>query len=250
VRVLFASFFLSRSLLSERATGVFIILASIFLILSLSLSDINIAVKYRLLEDALLASEGFIMLLSALFYPFLLMEKERKNGIFVFVLSGGCSRAEYLLSQFAALFTLISTLFALFLCMDLLFLSLFADGVSTIFATKLFYSYLLASLLSFLTLSLARFVSNANALIYAVFLYFIGSGADELWLYAKSGGIALQSVANLIYYLFPNFSFFDPLSRATQHLDSIFVVLYFILYSTLLFLVSLFRFKNEALKVG
>lgn len=106
MRVLTTSKFILKSLLSERATGLFLVIASIFLVLSLSLSDINIAVKYRLLEDALLASESFIMLLAAVFYPFLLMEKERKGGLFVFALLGS-DRREYQLSLFLALFALV-----------------------------------------------------------------------------------------------------------------------------------------------
>ncbi|HOI83431.1 MAG TPA: hypothetical protein PKW30_03890 [Campylobacterales bacterium] len=249
MKIVYTSKFILKSLLGERATGLFLVLASIFLVLSLSLSDINIAVKYRLLEDALLASEGFIMLLAAVFYPFLLMEKDRKGGLFVFTLLG-YKREKYLLSLFLALFCLLFGIFVVFFVFDFLFLSAFADGMKTEFATKLFLGSFCASLLSFAVLTLARYVSNTNAIIYAIFLFFIGSGADELMLYAKEGGTILQAVSYFIYYALPNFSFFDPLSTDTHGNKLSFAIFYFMIYGALLYFAAYVRFKKEALKVG
>lgn len=249
MRVVSTTRFILKSLLSERATGLFLVIASIFLVLSLSLSDINIAVKYRLLEDALLASEEFIMLLAAVFYPFLLMEKERKGGLFVFTLLG-YTRSKYLLSLFLALFCLLLGIFVVFFVFDFLFLSVFADGFKSEFAQKLFLGSFCSTLLSFTALALARYVSNTNAIIYSVFLFFIGSGADELMLYAKDGGALLQAVSYVIYYALPNFSFFDPLSTDTHGNKLIFAVSYFAIYGALLYFAAYIKFKKEALKVG
>jgi|APHig6443717497_1056834.scaffolds.fasta_scaffold00138_13 hypothetical protein len=251
MRALNACRFILKSILSERATGLFIVLAVIFLTLSLSLSDINIAVKYKLLEDALLASQSFIMTLSAVFYAFLMMEKERKGGIFVFIFVGGCNRGEYLLSQFMALFTLISLILAAFLAVDAIFLSVFAEGINEGFLSRLTLSALASSLLGFLTLTLSRFVSNTNSVIYAIFLFFIGSGADELMLYAsEENSIAAKALSQTVYYLLPNFSFFDPLAITVAFSKEFFALLYFGLYGSLLFFAAHFKFKKEVLRVG
>ncbi len=243
--------FIIKSLIAERATGLFAVVALILLALSLSLSDINIAVKYRLLEDALFASQSFMMNLAAIFYAFLAMEKERKGGIFVFIISSGTSRSGYLLSQFGAIFTLISTVFAIFLAVDFGFLSAFADSVKPDFLAKLLFSAMSASMLGFLTLFLSRFVSNTNAVIYAIFLFFIGNGADELMLYAADkNSLALEILANIVYFGLPNFSFFDPLALKTAISKELFVPLYFAIYSTLMFGAALFRLKKEVLRVG
>jgi len=249
MRLFSTSKFILKSLLSERATGLFLVIAAIFLTLSLSLSDINIAVKYRLLKDALLASEGFVMLLAAVFYPFLLMEKERKGGLFVFALLG-YDRGGYLLSLFAAIFALTAAISAVFFAFDFAFLSIFADGIKAEFAVKLFLYAPSSALLSFLILTLSRYVSNTNAIIYAIFLFFIGSGADELALYAKEGGALLQAVSYAVYYLLPNFSFFDPSSTDTSGNNLIFASLYFAIYGALLYFAAYYKFKKEALKVG
>lgn len=243
------SIFILKSLLGERATGLFLVLASIFLVLSLSLSDINIAVKYRLLEDALLASEGFILLLAAVFYPFLVMEKERKGGLFVFTLLG-YSRGGYLLSLFCALFVLLLGIFGVFFAFDFAFLSVFAEGMKAEFATKLFFGTLSSILLSFTTLTLARYVSNTNAVIYAIFIFFIGSGADELMLYAAEAGSGVKLISYVVYYVLPNFSFFDPLATDTIGRKDVFATLYFCVYGALLYFAAYTKFKKEALKVG
>lgn len=249
MKIVNTSKFILKSLLAERATGLFVVLAAIFLVLSLSLSDINIAVKYRLLEDALLASEGFILLLSAVFYPFLLMEKERKSGLFVFTLLG-YERGGYLLSLFASMLVLIFGIFVIFAAFDFAFLSVFASGVGKEFLTKLFFGALSSTLLSFVILSLSRYVSNTNAVIYAIFLFFIGSGADELMLYASEAGGTLKLVSYFVYYVLPNFSFFDPLSFEAHGDKTVFAVFYFAIYGTVLYLISYAKFKKEALKVG
>jgi len=250
-RALSTTKFILKSLLSERATGLFLVLAIIFLTLSLSLSDINIAVKYRLLEDALSASQSFIMTLSAIFYAFLAMEKERKGGIFVFAFFGKNPRTNYLLSQFLAIFALILIIFCAFFAVDFAFLGFFADGMSLKFFYKLLFSAASSSLLGFLTLTLARFVSNTNAVIYAIFLFFIGSGADELALYAsQSNEWILSVVSATVYYVLPNFSFFDPLAVKGMFSKELFGATYFIFYSFLLFLAAFYRFKKEVLRVG
>ncbi len=251
MRVISTTKFILKSLLGERATGLFLVLAIIFLTLSLSLSDINIAVKYRLLEDALNASQSFIMTLSAIFYAFLAMEKERKGGIFVFASFGANGRTNYLLSQFAAVLTLILIVFFAFFVVDFAFLTIFADGMSMKFFYKLLFAALASSLLGFLTLTLARFVSNTNGVIYAIFLFFIGSGADELALYAAdSKNFALDAVAFLVYFGLPNFSFFDPLAVSGAFAKELFAPFYFVLYSSLLFFAAFYRFKKEVLRVG
>lgn len=243
--------FIIKSLIAERATGLFAVVAAILLVLSLSLSDINIAVKYRLLEDALFASQTLMMNLAAIFYAFLAMEKERKGGIFVFIISSGTTRSGYLLSQFGAVFTLIFGVFAIFLTADFGFLSAFAESVKPEFLAKLLFSAMSASMLGFLTLALSRFVSNTNAVIYAIFLFFIGNGADELMLYAADkNSMPLEILANTVYYVLPNFSFFDPLSLKTAFSKELFAPLYFMTYSTFLFSAALFRLKKEVLRVG
>lgn len=250
MKILPSTKFILKSLLSERATGLFLVLSVIFLTLSLSLSDINIAVKYRLLEDALSASQSFIMTILAIFYAFLAMEKERKGGLFVFALTGGNTRGEYLLSQFAAILSLILIVFTVFFVVDFVFLSLLGGGMSMEFFYKLLLTALSSSLLGFLTLTLARFVSNTNAIIYAIFLFFIGNGADELVLYAQDKNIAVEILTHIVYYVLPNFSFFDPLAVNTAFSKELFAVLYFALYSVVLFFAAFFRFKKEVLRVG
>jgi ABC-type transport system involved in multi-copper enzyme maturation permease subunit len=250
VKILPSIKFILKSLLSERATGLFLVLSVIFLTLSLSLSDINIAVKYRLLEDALSASQSFIMTIFAIFYAFSAMEKERKGGLFVFVLAGGNTRGEYLLSQFAALFSLVLIVFCAFFVVDFVFLGLLGGGMGVEFFYKLLFSSLASSLLGFLTLTLARFVSNTNAIIYAIFLFFIGSGADELALYAQDKNMGIGILTHIVYYVLPNFSFFDPLAVNTAFSKELFAVLYFVLYSAVLFFAAFYRFKKEVLKVG
>ncbi len=251
MRILASTKLLLKSLLSERATGVFAVLGVMFLVLALSLGDVNISVKYKLLEDALIASQSFIMFLAAIFYAFLIMEKERKGGIFVFILSGGHSRGEYLAAQFCTIFVLLSCVFTAFLIVDVAFLSVFAEGVTANFLTRIALSALSAIMLGFLTLTLSRFVSNTNAVIYAIFLFFIGNGADELSLYADDkASLALGVVAKAVYYVLPNFSFFDVASMQTAFDKGLFVLFYFAAYSALLYVAARYRLGREVLRVG
>lgn len=250
--------FFSKSMLKERATTIFIILALIMITVALTLSDINIARRFKLLEDILLTSQMFLLHIAALFYSFDFLQKEKNLGLFVLPLSTGISRKSYLLSIFLTLFFMITTIFLSFLIID--FILLFV--LEGIFAYKvlwqLFLYMLSATLLSFFIIFFSNFVSVMNSIIYSVALFFIGNGIDEFYVYANfiKKDPTLEKISAIFYYILPNFSIFDKqalvVNRAFIDFKEFFIypTVYFILLAILLFLISSIRYEKRVLRFG
>ncbi len=250
--------FFSKSLLKERATILFILLAVIMIIIALSLSDIDIARKYKLLEDVLLTSQMFLLHIAALFYTFDFLQKEKSLGLFVLPLSTGLSRKKYLFSIFLTISFMIITIFFAFFVIDAILLFILEKSFVYLFLWQLFLYALSSMLLAFLIIAFSNFVSIMNSVIYSVALFFIGNGVDEFYIYAKyiKKDIFLTKVANVFYYVIPNFSIFDKqakvVNRALIENSTFFYypIIYFLIISILIFFITYIKYQKRVLRFG
>jgi len=249
------SLFLTRSLLKEKANYLLLFFALLSVALSLSLSQTDIALKYKLFEDILLSTQSSLLLIASIFYTFTLLQKEKMQGIFIIPLSMGISRFLYQASIFKALGITLFLLFLLFFITDAVIIFVIEGSFRTPVLIQLFLYYIAATFLSYIIVLFSRFVSVMNASLYGVILFFIGNSLDELAIYAKNSDAVLFYVSKLLFVLLPNFSLFDYQSQVINHSDleggSILLsIFYFFTYSYFIFFVTYTRFKNKALKVG
>ncbi len=250
--------FFSKSLLKEKATILFVLLAIIMIVIALSLSDIDIARKYKLLEDVLLTSQMFLLHIAALFYTFDFLQKERSLGLFVLPLSTGLSRQKYLISVFFTIFFMIATIFISFFIIDTLLLYILEKSFAYGVLWQLFLYTLSSIILGFFIIMFSNFVSLMNSLIYSVALFFIGNGLDEFYIYAHyiKKEIFLKTISELLYFLFPNFSIFDKqaivVNRAFIEKSEFFAypLLYFFIVSFIIFTISLLKYQKRVLRFG
>lgn len=251
-------FFFTKSMLKERATTVFTILALFFIFISLSLSGTNIGFRYKLFEDILLTSQAYLFLISSIFYAFTILNKNINMGLFVLPISAGISRFSYLLTLFLSLASITGVIFIIFLLLDGVFL-FFIEG-EVVFAVlwQLFLYFLISVLVSSLIIALSNFVSLTNSIIYSISLFMIGSALDEFYLYLNF--IAKDTIsapfAGVFYYILPNFSIFDfqsaIVNRAPLEIYDFFIlpILYFVIWIAIFFVLAYTKFKNKALIVG
>ena len=211
IKILSLAKFFSKSLFKEKATLLFIILAIIMIIIALSLSDIDIARKYKLLEDVLLTSQMFLLHIAAIFYIFEFLQKERTLGLFVLPLSTNLKRRDYLISIFLTISFMIFSIFLSFFIIDSLLLFVLEKEFLLEVLWQLFLYTLSSVILSFLIIMFSNYVSLMNSLIYSVALFFIGNGLDEFYIYSHyvKKESFLQTLSSIFYYIFPNFSIFD-----------------------------------------
>ena len=253
-----ASFYV-RSLLKQKATNIFVILALAIIALAFALSDINIGSRYKLFEDLLLGSQMLFLHIAALFYMFDFLQKERSMGLFILPLSTGLKRSSYLLAQFLVLALLIALLFIIFMSIDALMLYIFEGVLRLAFLWQLFLYALSAMLLGFLVILFSQFVSIMNAMIYSVLFFFVGSGLDELFWYSEHFSSFSQTqklIVELLYHGLLNFSLFDIQSKVVNGFeldrvrDIIYPFVYALCIAVVLYLISLWKFKNRVLKIG
>lgn len=252
-----ARFFMT-SFIKQKSTMLFGVLAVALIVLSYSVSDINIAKKYKLFEDLVMLSQGFLLHLAAFFYTFEFLQKERSVGIFVLPLATQMSRRSYLFSVVLALFGMLILLGSLLIGIDLLMLFFIEDKVHFLVLWQLLLFIFSASLLVILMVLFSQFVSVMNSVIYAVIFYLLGNGLDELYYYAYylKPQEWMQHIYCVIIYLIPNFSLFDKQGMIVNHahyenFDLFFApLIYWIIACMILFAIASLKFEKRALKVG
>ena len=255
-RIVALTLFITSSLFKERANYLLLFFAGLSALLALSISHVDIALRFKLFEDLLLSSQNALLVIASLFYTFTLLQKERDMGLFIMPLSSGVSRFEYEIALFKSIALTLFVLFAVFFAFDLVLLLGIEGEIRWAVLLQLLLYSCGATMLGFTIITLSRFVSVMNASLYGVILYMIGNALDELLLFAsKNGGDVFVSLANFLYVALPNYSLFDIQSLVVNHADidgmMVAKVLgYFVFYSYFLVLVSFMRFKNKALKVG
>lgn len=252
------SLFYFKMLLKQRATQLMIVLAVVLNFVAWLLSDVNIAQRFKLFEDVLLASQLFLLHLLALFYVFEFLQKERLGGMFILPIASGIQRKAYLLVQFFTM-ALVVWLFLLSL--------LFIDAISLLLIESSWRLALLwqvalygisAYFLAISVIVLSYYVSVMNAIIYALAIYFLGNGLDELYAFAfhYHPDVWMQRLYSVLIYIIPNFSLYDHSSAVVnravvQWFDFVWhPVLYASALAVVLYFLAWWKFSKKALKVG
>ncbi len=250
--------FSMRSLLKQKTSYVLVILSVLSLILALALSNVNIADKYRLFEDVLLSSQMAIFHLSAIFYSYEYLYKERLGGSFILPLASGLSRNAYLLSIFLVQATLLGMLFLIFGAMDLIAVFFIEGSINILIIYQLFLYLLSALFLASFVIMFSQYVSVMNSVIYTIFIFIIGSALDEVYYYVdfvlKESGV-LMTVTQFVYYLVPNFSLFDKQGVIVNKVDMdlwlyMEPIFYFLVFISVIYLLALVKFSKKVLRVG
>jgi len=249
------AFFVMKLLLKQKLTPIFVFGAIFSLVAAISIANIDIGVRFKLLADILLSSSAFILHSTLFFYTFTLMQKHREGGLFLLFLANGAKRWEYILGLFYAV-AFVAILVALSLLAGSEAIYLFFSGSSSAsFALAILFQMCSALLASYLLITMAHFVSIVSSAIYALLLLIIGYALAEAYLYFDSVG-GINILLRSLYYILPNFSFFDISSLVSNGVltdwvyKALFSYIYFKLYATVLFVVTLQRFKKEGLKIG
>jgi hypothetical protein len=238
------SLFITKSLIVAKST----LLLFLFTLLGLAIASLfiqtDIGENGRFFSDILLSFESILMHLSALLYAYELRQKEHR-GHYLLLLIKNSSRLNYSKQLFFATFMINISLFILFLLLNTIFTLLSTHSVDLLY--PLLMHFLSASLLAFLLLTISQKIALINAFFYTLMLFFLGSTLDELLLYSYSQSELFQNFSTLIYYIFLNFSLFD--NASLNAVNNWQILLYYFVYSTILFLISYSLFKNRVIQL-
>lgn len=258
-KILALSSFFSISLLKQKASNLFVILAVLMIVVAYLFADIDIASRFKLFEDLLLTSQMGLLHLAAVFYMFDFLQRDNSHGIFILPLSTNLTREQYLMSIFMTLFRLLATLFFIFMVLDVGMLFFIEETFRISFLWQLFLFTFSSLLLGSMVIMFSQYVSIMNAVIYSITVFILGSGLDELYIYVNYIGEVSdlsKTVGSALYYILPNFSQFDIQSKVVNlsSLDIYKDVMYPLIYAIGLFLIiyllSAYRYKKKVLKVG
>ena len=112
---LYLSYLYTKSLLFEKGGSLIFAISFGIVMLSFSAGGINIGFKYKFFEDTMLVSQGFLFILSSLFYTLILLKKDRDLKLFMLPIGMGMKRKQYLLSLFLTIVFVEFFIFVLFL---------------------------------------------------------------------------------------------------------------------------------------
>lgn len=234
-RVLATAKFLLRSLYREQLTLFFILLSLLSLLLSISLSELNIGEKGRLFRDSLMLLNSTTLHIFGVLITTQFLERERR-GFSIFPLTSGLRRGEYIASIYIFQTASITALALLYSLVSTPFFGLYS-------IEKLYLYTLSTSLLITLYYTVSTYIgSRTKSLLYAIALFFIGNSIDELKLYSRFSENSMEWLTEVLDLLMPRFYLFDgdePL-LATGH---------YILYTAILVTLTAIKFYRKRLTI-
>ncbi len=244
------------SLLRQRLTPLLAGFGLLCVAVALLMSTIDIGVRFRLFENLLLSAEVLLLHALALLYAFELLRRDQADMLYVLPLATALGRGRYLAGRYLGVVAALGLFVLLCVVLDL-GLSLATEGAwRPLLAGQAALFGLSAALLAALVFAFAQLSSPLGAVLYAVALWLIGNGLDELYIYLQQeGGAAALALGRGLYYLLPDFSFFDLTSRVINRdpiaaADWLFAVAYGLGYSALALLFAARRFRRRVLAGG
>lgn len=250
--------FFMQGFFKQKATTVMVLITAIIVVLSWTISDVDIGSSHKLFEDVLLTSQLFLIHFMAIFYAYEYGQKERLGGIFVLPLSMGLSRSHYIFGVILGQWLMLLFFTVILLLIDSGALWLFEGSISFVVLWQVILNLFSAMLVVLLVLLFSQFVSVMNSVIYTLTLFFLGNGLDELYIYSHDikPNEFMQTMYSVLEYIIPNFSLFDKLgaivNRADEDASVLYLqpVMYTIIASTLFISIMVWKFSKRALKVG
>ncbi len=215
---------------------IFIFLAIVSTLISLSLSPIDIGDGGdKLSRDASLFFRAFLLNIFAVFFAISHIQREERGNLYLLPMSVGASRFVYFFSSIITHSLILLFISIFFLIGDLL--------LNKNFINETILAFLSASLLSISILSFGQIFSMLFSVIFAIAIYFLGNGLDELFIYSYKLHVDhnFQVLYEFLARIIPNYYIFE------NNLN-INLFVHYIIWSSIYATFGYFYFSKKALK--
>ncbi len=236
-------------------TVLIILIYLIFLLLASQIfSKITIAEPSRVIIDIGLATIEVFGVFLALFVGITLISKEIEKKSIYILLSKPLKRYEFILGKFFGL-SIVSLVFniAMFIIF-VLYLFILDIKVSPYLIVANIHIYLKIVILISIVLALSSMSSTVLTGLLSIGFYLIGSSASSIKeLVILSESPKLSMLINIIYFLIPNFEYFNSKNNVVHiefiHSIDIFTpFLFAIIYSCLFLVIAVLAFQKRDIK--
>ena len=218
---------------------------------SMVLNKMTVGDESKIIKDLGLSCISIFGLLTILFLEINHIYREFEEKIIYTILVKPISRGQYLLGKYlGVLFIILIEISSMFVLMMLLLL--ISKGTIYLGLLKGLYTiFLELSLISAIAILLSTFMRPQLSTITILAIYIIGHSTSELRvLMIEKGSTLTTKIAEVIYYLFPNFDNFDikvqvvhNLQLTTYHLTL--TTLYGVFYIAVVLIISTRIFKKR-----
>ncbi len=227
-------------------TKISLLLIFIVILLSALLTvQINISLPYKFSQDLTLMLESFVFHLIPFFTAFSLITNRHLQ---IFILSNGVSRNRLIVAFVLSICLAIFAIFCIFVVINFIVFSLIQNSMWMSLSIQLFLFALSSIFLALIFILLALNFGYFSALIYSIVIFTSGSSLQTI-----KSSIDLPPSFDFLFYLYPNFEFFNMLGALTSGANfdfiniALWVIFYFILYSSIIFVFIIKKFNTKIL---
>ena len=223
----------------------------LIIVSSLVLNQMTVGDKDKIIADLGLSAISIFGLLIVAFMGINQMYQELEEKIIYTILSKSISRGEYILGKYFGFLSVI--LLNILVMLSSVFLLLLITPGSPFWSLLKAVYLIFAELLIIIALAVffTTFLKPGIGIFSLFAIFVIGHSTTELiQLLGDKSSLIAQKFAQIAYYLFPNFDYFDIKLQAVHNLSIsyfhlIFATLYAIFYSTLLLFAAVLIFRRR-----
>ncbi len=229
--------------------------ALVVILLSVTISNLTLGQRVKIIQDVGLASMSFFGLLMAIFVGIQLVYKEIQRRTVYVLLSKPVTRFQFLMGKYLGLAVTI-VVNVLLMTVPFLLILASAEGFkpSLGLAAAVFLILVELMLVTAVALFFSTFSTPTLSAMFTLGVWIIGHLSSDLRILgAASGAPGVKELTTAVYYLVPNLNNFNLKTEAVYGLPIapgfvIFAVLYGILYTALLLLAATVVFRRRDFK--
>jgi ABC-type transport system involved in multi-copper enzyme maturation permease subunit len=225
------------------------------MVFSVSISNLTLGQRVKIMEDMGLASISIFGLLIAIFVGIQLVSKEIQRRTIYVLLSKPVSRYQFLLGKFAGLLLTIGVNVLVMTAVFAAILKAFAEtppDLPLLSAILLIFMELV--LMTAVALFFSTFSTPMLSSMFTLGIYLLGHLSTDLKVYAAASKVAgVPQLAAAVYYLLPNLENFNIKTEVVYHLPVaprfyLFALGYGVAYTAFLLVAAALVFRKRDFK--
>ena len=226
--------------------------ALLFLLSTILFGSISLGEDIKVVKDLGLAGIYIFSIIITIFLGTSLIYKEIEKRTLYIILSKPVSHLQFILGKFLGLFLSIVLNICLMTVVHLIVVYIKGGGFDALSLWAILLQIFEIGLFISIAILFSTFSTPLAGAIYSIMLLYIGHSLSLLQKYSEKSSVALQYLANAIYYLFPNLEKFNIRNTVVHGItptaaNILYPMLYSVLYTAILLWLANLSLKKQEL---
>ena len=243
-----------KGYIKERIFLVVLIFAFALLISSYVLSPMAVGAQGKVITDIGLAAISILGITLVILLGASSFSRERSGGILASLLAKPVSRVEFVMGKYVGTMVSVGAVMLIMTAVFLLVMVMSSTPIHSTIFISVFFSILEVAMITALMTLFSSFTSPLLSAFFTVCIFVSGHLSKDLLEFAEVfGGEGFTAVAQIGYYILPNFSFLNVRTEAVHSLPLpdgyvLSVSLYAMFYTLLLLFIGGMIFRSRDIK--